>query len=357
MKGLKKLALASAVLAVSTGAFAMEAMQDDALANTTGQDGLSILQANLGVVIQELRYTDNDGIAPAAATANLNIQDTTDTIPSGPCAGQSPNACATSFASLGTLQIADLQISASSILTTIDVGSTSTTSGGVTGLLIGQKISGLSISLGAISFDNGNELSATPVSPLAYTGANGSTAANKSATTNIGGIALDNLNLPAASAMLITAGATDLGSTSGLTITNLIPIASLGVDVNYWNTTMVNHTGSDTFTGVGAHANTDGVITLPIEAIGIIQGPIEIAAGLTSAGYGIAAGQGLEVELGDTFVSFLDIGNQNGAATATALGTTDLQSNGGIKITGTTVGSVGIIGLNVASSTLYISGH
>lgn len=43
MKMLKKLALVSAVSMISAGAFAMEAMDDESMAETTGQDGITIL--------------------------------------------------------------------------------------------------------------------------------------------------------------------------------------------------------------------------------------------------------------------------------------------------------------------------
>lgn len=43
MKALKKLALVSAVSMISAGAFAMEAMDDESMSSTTGQDGISIL--------------------------------------------------------------------------------------------------------------------------------------------------------------------------------------------------------------------------------------------------------------------------------------------------------------------------
>ncbi|MCP5175009.1 MAG: hypothetical protein H6996_07890 [Moraxellaceae bacterium] len=42
MKMLKKLALVSAISAISVSAFAMEAMDDETMAATTGQDGITI---------------------------------------------------------------------------------------------------------------------------------------------------------------------------------------------------------------------------------------------------------------------------------------------------------------------------
>ena len=45
MKMLKKLALVSAISMISAGTFAMEAMDDESMAATTGQDGITILIA------------------------------------------------------------------------------------------------------------------------------------------------------------------------------------------------------------------------------------------------------------------------------------------------------------------------
>ena len=52
MKMLKKLALVSAISAISVSAFAMEAMDDEAMATTTGQDGITI-----NIVPDAISYT------------------------------------------------------------------------------------------------------------------------------------------------------------------------------------------------------------------------------------------------------------------------------------------------------------
>jgi len=96
---LKKIALVSAISAISAGAFAMEAMDDEAMATTTGQDGITInivpdaisrtdatamgvtaptmnaIENNAplykGLSIGEIRVHDDDGLGAAgAATAN-----------------------------------------------------------------------------------------------------------------------------------------------------------------------------------------------------------------------------------------------------------------------------------------------
>jgi len=355
MKGLKKLALASAVLAASTGAFAMEALQDDQLSATTGQAGLSILQTNVSVTAAALRYSDSDGFTGAAA--GLNITDATDVIPPvGACGNKTPVACVGQFTYGGSLNLSGFGISATSILTTVDVGSTGTGSSDVTGLLIGSKINNLNVSLGGISFDNGNQLSgAGALLGAQITGERDATNAPTytggylTAGSDIGGVALTGINLPNASAFLITAGTAHFGK-SGLTITSLIPIAQLGLTVNYYNTTLQNYTagtgftanaGATTGSGAGGIATaTDGLISLPINLYGILTGPTEIAAGNTSGGYGIAAGQGLEIATNGTGIAAIDIGG-----------------TGGMQIAGSNAGSVGIIGLTVGASQIYVSGH
>lgn len=334
MKGLKKLALASAVLAASTGAFAMEAMQDDALSNTTGQSGLTILQGNTNVTINALRYTDLDGTTGASAKLGITNNVCTD-VSVAPCTAPAMGVkdYVDSFSNQGTLQIANLSITANSIKTTVDIGTSTLT--GQTGILIGSTINNLSVGLGGISLDNGSALVAGTNTPT-YD----ATTHLLTAGADIGGIALTNINLPSSSAMLITAGAAQLGSSSGLTIANLIPIADLSLNVNYYNT-------SKNAYSAGAFTNgTAGLITLPIELKNILQGPLEIAAGNTVAdGYNLASTEGLEIYMGKTTIGSIDIG-------------APLNGNpAGIMIAGTNVGEVGILGLTVNSSQLNVSGH
>jgi hypothetical protein len=61
MKGLKKLVLASAIIAASSSALAMQAMDDQSMSDTTGQDGLTVnLSTNMtGLTI---KWIDRDGI-------------------------------------------------------------------------------------------------------------------------------------------------------------------------------------------------------------------------------------------------------------------------------------------------------
>lgn len=69
MKGLKKLILASAITAASTSAFAMQALDDETLSATTGQDGLTITLST-DVTIGALRIHDKDGLSGVAGLPN-----------------------------------------------------------------------------------------------------------------------------------------------------------------------------------------------------------------------------------------------------------------------------------------------
>lgn len=69
---LKKLALVTAMFAATSGAYAMEALDEDAMAAATGQDGISIglsTSASLDVIIH-----DNDGFAAAPNSGAIVIQ-------------------------------------------------------------------------------------------------------------------------------------------------------------------------------------------------------------------------------------------------------------------------------------------
>ncbi len=68
MKGFKKLILASAITAVSSSAFAMQALDDETLSATTGQDGLTITLST-DINIGSLNIRDNDGLTGSNVNA------------------------------------------------------------------------------------------------------------------------------------------------------------------------------------------------------------------------------------------------------------------------------------------------
>jgi len=379
MKGLKKLALASAVLAASFGAHAMEALPDDALSATTGQAGLTITTDNTNVQAAAIRYYDSDGIGTSTSTTGLigHVGGTTAFLsgtayiePAGPFAGTDPVTIISSFATdlggkAGSVNIDDFGLSIGKTVTTVDVG---TNSAGVSGLVVGMSAAALNVNL-IVSFDNGDELngvlhgfgiggvaSSNGGAVVAATATNGAYR-----STNIGGIAITGLTLPA-STMIITAGAADFGTnlhggipytlggtatTSGITITPLQSF-NLGLTLNYYDTNLVtynNLTGS-----VSSSHLSDGLISLPIAAYGVLAGATEIAAGLTAnSGYGGSTTQGLEILTAGMGMAALDIGNESGS--------TGVAPNTGIMLAGSDAGSIAVIGLKVLPQVITIAGH
>ena len=61
MKGLKKLVLASAIIAASSSAFAMQPMDEESMSATTGQDGLTIT-LDTALTNLNIKYIDRDGV-------------------------------------------------------------------------------------------------------------------------------------------------------------------------------------------------------------------------------------------------------------------------------------------------------
>jgi hypothetical protein len=360
MKNFKKLVLASAVLATSTGVFAMEALQDDVMSDTTGQAGLTITTNNTSITANAIRYYDSNGTTGAAAaygplSTTIFLTDTGTSggvaLP-GPCGGVTLSTCVGNFTVGGSVNINGFQLTEGSSTTTIDVGSTGTTAADKSGLLVGATANNLNVVLGGISLDNGDELNGTLTAGTVGHQTNGATYTGGFLTggTDIGGIALTGIKLPK-SLILITGGAVDLGTNSGLTITNLIPITDLSLTAYYYNTEKQNYTAGVGFTASGG-AN-DGIVTLPINLIGVLTGPIEIAVGNAPASaYSTTVGEGLQVLMTGTKITAVDLGGE-GANIAGIGGT----AGSGIQIAGSNVGSVGILGLTVGSQLLNISGH
>jgi len=109
MKLLNKLALATAVAALSTASFAMEAMTDDSMAATTGQDGINLqINTSAAVTADSVLIHDNDGFAGAADAGAiiLNGLSITGTGAGAPGTSISADIDAGSNGGAATLQIA-----------------------------------------------------------------------------------------------------------------------------------------------------------------------------------------------------------------------------------------------------------
>lgn len=69
MKGFNKLVLATAIIAASSASFAMQAMDDESLSATTGQDGIT-LSLNTNLTNLDIKWVDRDGIVGDPTYAN-----------------------------------------------------------------------------------------------------------------------------------------------------------------------------------------------------------------------------------------------------------------------------------------------
>lgn len=97
MNGFKKLLLTSAILAASSSAMAMQAMDDDSLATTTGQDGLTVTINSSNITDMGVTWIDRDGHA--------------------------------GFTNAGAVTIDNLGISLSNLVITVDAGSSAVNTG------------------------------------------------------------------------------------------------------------------------------------------------------------------------------------------------------------------------------------
>ena len=150
MKLFTKVALVSAV-AISSNAMAMQAMDDEALSATTGQDGISIGIGISKIMIDELAIHDKDGLS-ATAAINTTAWDATAGAP-----GAATSAAITGgTATAGAIVVNDVLVTAgkntlaSHNLADITIDTDAGAGGTKPFLNIGAAVSGLDISLGKI---------------------------------------------------------------------------------------------------------------------------------------------------------------------------------------------------------------
>lgn len=296
MKGLKKLALASAVLAVSTGAFAMEALEDEALSATTGQAGLTITMAP-NVTVDHLRYRDTDGLSAAQVTS-----------------WGGATGLGNGYTNAGVLDISALHLdvgATGSIKTILDVASNGTTGADTTSLFVETQITGLNVSIGSITLDNGSLLAA---------GAN---------SKSFGAIGLADIDLGTGTKMRITPGGA-IG-TQGVTIA-MQGAQNISLDFGY---------GDDAaLTGVGCTATaTGGCLSLGVAGDATDQG-IRIVNMQTGAITIDANNTGLVIGTGAVNIDSVQLG-----------------ATSGIQINGTSIGEVALVGVHMAGGTITVAGH
>jgi hypothetical protein len=328
----------------------MEPLADADMSDTSGQAGLTVRLTSPSLSAGSVRYYDSDGMSAAGVTAYgiaanpvyLTSDGTiTGTPLPGPCGGLLNLTCVNNFGAAGaSLNFNGFSASASSLLASIDVGSTGTGAGAKSGLLLGLQVNNLNLNLGAISMDNGDELKGTlgamgPTNAPVYT--NGALTSGN----DLGGVALTQLSIPKM-LTLVTGGAPALGSSSGLTITSVLPF-NMQFNFVYYNTTAETY-GAGVFTPTAGHVANDGLLVVPVYMQGVNLGPIEVAVGDSGGGYSSTSSQGLDIAFSGATIDLVDFGGE-------ALG------GSGMQVAGTDFGSLALMGVHIAPLTVSISGH
>lgn len=320
MKGLKKLILASAITAASTSAFAMQALDDDTMSNTTGQDGLTITLGT-DVTIGALRIHDKDGLkgsgVPNGAfgagyddyfTGANAASDATDLTVSGSIVIDGPITIQDTVPGVGTTLKIDAasQADGSSPVLHIGVTTSSQTIG-----LGGVKI-GVASGNGLAVLDAAGDPTADPLVKANIL----SFDAGTTLTTGAGNLNIDLGNQP--NGHLIWGDSTLNEDVNG----NLIALTSLNV------------TQSD---------NGIGISDIRIQAAGAATSvttsiTVDIVAGGLSIGTSTVGGTGMDIAIGDI-----------------RLGSTGYTA--GPVVNAASIGSVYIDNLRTGANTITISGH
>lgn len=240
MKGFKKLVLTSAILAASSSALAMQAMDDESMSLATGQDGLTItLDTN---VTTSIKWVDRDGTGVSG------------------------------FDNAGALVINNIGISTTGLVIDIDAGGNAGTGAGSNGMLnIGvTNTSPIVIDL------SGTTISAADAVNTPSGGWTTETLADRSATgTNravIGFSAGSTLTLAASSGRMMD--------------------IQLGSEVDNF-VTLNGNLGTITLTGLniydGSSGASIGVGTVTVEGVNLVNASVNVVAG----GLQIGTGTGL----------------------------------------------------------------
>lgn len=213
MKSLKKLALVSAMIAASSSAFAMEAMDEEALAAATGQDGL-VITLDVAMTGLTVKWIDRDGTGIAGFgqaggviidPVDVNIDGLRIEIDAGGDTGDATGDgllhIAISDDPLGTGTVIGLDGTVISVADADNAGGSATSAG--TGIISFALGSQLAIAAGmTLDIELGNEVNnfATIAASIPNLSLSGLTIndANSGGVIAIGNLAIDALNVAAA---------------------------------------------------------------------------------------------------------------------------------------------------------------
>lgn len=370
MKGLNKLILATAIAAATSSAFAMQALDDDTMSNTTGQDGLTIT-LKTDVTIGALRIHDKDGLTGSSAlgltvTGNGRVDATGF---NSYFNGAGVDSTYSAGGSTAGTKPADLQRSATIFIQGGAAGLTPAAGNGVNTL---QGIAIKDASVGAntvLKIDAGSL--ANGLTPVLHIGVNAG-----AQVIGLGGTAIKvvggngnnyytaNSAGAAGGALVSAASANILSFDAGTTLTT--GGASLNIDLGnqptghlIWGQSTLSEDANGNLIALSSlnvlqGANGIGITGLKVQAAGAATAvttklTVDVVAGGLSIGTETVGGIGQDIAIQD-----IRLGNAY-----TTAGAIDTTVNTGGRTAGLagSIGSVYIDNLRTAAQTITISGH
>lgn len=343
MKMLKQLALVTAVAAVSTSSFALEQLDDETLAQTTGQDGITITISpddKVGIQIDKLMIHDNEGISAVPTGSKFTANE----LGLGAATSGTAGAIVLDTGAkdkTGTATTKGLVIQGGNIAINVD------TDGGGTGndpfINANIKMSGTThIGIGKVQVAKSN------ATQTAY---NGTTAGQRGVTSTNSKNILGALSLKMdGGEMNVQLGAQPQGAMVKMksTIKNGLTLENLEV------------IDADGFSRAGSAAGVTPVVPAITGSPGslLVKKLVLTDTGSTDmsmdAQVDIDSKKGIVIEMssptGGYYAYMEDVGIGDGAGTGTfaKIGTTTVDN---------VIGDVEIVGLEMGKSTISISGH
>lgn len=285
---LKKLLLASAVAAASSASFAMEAMDESALAETTGQDGLTINVDNANLALFDVLLHDKDGLG-STSTRSFD----------------------------GAIKIDNIDVGQLDLTIEIDAGSDALA--GTNNTLQVKVFNGtaLTIDMGAVRVGN----SQRDASPAGW-------------------------GTSSESADLIDLGSLTIGATT--TAAPLLNIQFGNEAQGAWMKLTPTFTGGLSIAGFKLK---DGSVT----SAGIGFGTLTV---LDNGGANLTADLSINASAGGLDITVVRLGANDGTAPDGMDIRMDTVRLGELDVTpATPIGDVEIVGLNLAGTTLSVTGH